>query len=778
MANSRFQWQYYSTTNAELVKKIQQADELPLALAKVLVQRGCKSVEEAEAFLHPGNPQVIADPSTLHDMDKAVARIEEAISSGEKITIYGDYDADGITSTSLMYDTLMTLGANVSYYIPDRFSDGYGPNPEVYQRLIDEGTQLFITVDNGVAGLEALKLAQERGVDVVITDHHQFADEIPPAAAIVHPQFPGSCYPGGDLSGVGVAFKVAWALLEEFPEELLDLVAIGEIADVVSVAGENRALISMGLQKIKEGQRLGLHVLIQLAGIAEENVTTEDVGFQIAPRLNALGRIANANDGVKLLTTFDPEEAETLAKQIEDDNKKRRQLVEQISIEAMKQAQSPANQKRQTLLICGQGWHQGVLGIVASRLLEATGKPTIVASTNDGRLFKGSGRSIAGFDLFTALDGHRGLMKSFGGHTQACGLSFDNESAVKLRGTLEEEAKLQHLAEQGPEKLMISGQLTADEVNLMLAKQVRRLDPFGPDNEVPVFEITKSQIVNVSTMGKDNNHLRLTVAGKQNRQTVVAFNQGKLAGKIQDAPAGSVKLAVTLSINQWRGKERVQLMLKDIKFTATQVVDLRTRRLTAKMFDEESNYVIYGDSLRENVDGHANGKVFSPEEARQTDFAGRSVTIVDCPPSLGELAADMMSSRQPAKLKLLLWSGTNSLAEGMPERRQFASLYRLLRNHRQITWPAGIKQLAAELTITPQILKFMIQVFYDGGFVTIKDGLLTLNPSPDKVALSSLPSYQRRLARLQAEKLLLTSNQQQLISWVYEQLKNTWIKGV
>lgn len=778
MANSHYQWQQPPQPAADLVNQIAQATELPATVAAILVQRGCQSVEDADEFLHPEDRAKIVDPAELHEMDKAVARIEEAVENGEKITIYGDYDADGITSTSLMYEALLTIGANVSYYIPDRFKDGYGPNPAVYQRLIDEGTKLFVTVDNGVAGLAALQLAHERGVDVVVTDHHNFADQLPPATAIVHPQYPGSHYPGGDLSGVGVAFKVAWALLEEFPEEMLDLVAIGEIADVVSVAGENRTLINLGLQRMKLKQRTGLHALAAVAGVDEENITTEDIGFQIAPRLNALGRVANANDGVKLLTSLDPAQAQELAAEVDQDNQQRRQLVDQITAAATQQANSAANQRRQTLLICGQNWHQGVLGIVASRLVEATGKPTIVASTDDGQLYKGSGRSTAGFDLFKALDSHRDLMTAFGGHTQACGLSFQQDQAAALATALEDAAITQQLAEKGPEKLTIDGLLKPDQINLLLAKQVERLAPFGPDNETPVFEIKQPQITSVSTMGKDNNHLRVNLAGQQGRQTVVAFNQGKLANKLSAAPAGSVNFAVTLSINRWKGKERVQLMLKDLEFTAAEVVDSRTRRLTPPMFAEKSNYVIYGERLRANVAGHANGNVLGPTEAREMDFTGKDVTIVDCPPSLSELASDMLSSGAPARLRLLFWSGHPLMSEGLPNRQQFANLYRLLRNHRQIAWPAGLQQLSAELAMMPETLKFMIQVFYDGGFVTIKDGLLTINSSPDKVALTSLPTYQRRQARIQAEKLLLTSDQQRLISWVYEQLRDTWIKGV
>lgn len=250
-------------------------------------------------------------------MKKAVERIQTAVESGDLITVYGDYDADGITSTAVMYEALLTVGANANYYVPNRFSDGYGPNTDAFNRLIDAGTQLIVTVDNGVSGNTAIAAANERNIDVVVTDHHELPQELPAAYAIVHPRYPGTDYPFGDLSGVGVAFKVAWALLDELPVELLDLVAIGEVADLVSVTGENRILISAGLQQLRTGSRAGLHELTKAAGLNETELNETNIGFGIAPRLNALGRMGDANPGVELLTTLDDEVAIDLAKQVE-----------------------------------------------------------------------------------------------------------------------------------------------------------------------------------------------------------------------------------------------------------------------------------------------------------------------------------------------------------------------------------------------------------------------------------------------------------------------------
>lgn len=769
---AHYQWQPAGETDDQLVASIAQATELPTALARILVQRGYQSVEDAESFLHPQMSDIMA-PDKLHDMDKAVERIEQALANDEQITVYGDYDADGITSTSLMYETLLTVGAKVNYYVPDRFKDGYGPNVEAYQRLIKAGTQLLITVDNGVSGKEAIDYAKSKGVDVVITDHHELPDQLPDAYAIVHPHYPGDEYVGGDLSGVGVAFKVAWQLLEEFPPELLDLVAIGEIADVVDVSGENRALISAGIQQLRTGARAGIHELVKLAGINESQLSDEDIGFQIAPRLNALGRIANANDGVELLTTPDPDRAIKLAKHVDDTNQKRRDLVKVVSDQALKQAQSTSNQRRQTLLLRGKDWHQGVLGIAAARVVEATGKPTIVASINSGeKIVKASGRAPAGFDLFQALNEHRNLMTTFGGHPAACGLSFKPDQADAIADVLEDAAGKQGLDENAKQPLMIDGRLAPKDINLSFVEQLNRLAPFGPGNSQPVFELKGAAVQQVRAMGKGNEHLRLTVADNKQRLTVVAFNQAKLIPVLQSAEPGKVKLAVTLGINEWRGKRSCELMLKDIKIAQPTVIDARTRQLTPQMFTDNGDYLVYGERLRANVAGHINGQLLSPEQARQMDFAGQKLTVVDCPPSLEELAEDLKSSAIPKSVRLLLWNGHSALAEGMPRRQNFAQLFRLLQKQQALEWPKSRAPLAQTLRLNEHLVKFMVSVFLDAGFVTIDNGFLRLVTRPARTDLTQQPHFQQRAAKIDAEKKLLQSSSSALLSWVEKHLTN------
>ncbi|WP_226789481.1 single-stranded-DNA-specific exonuclease RecJ [Latilactobacillus graminis] len=412
---AQYKWQLKATPTDQDLQAIMAVESLPKAAAQLLWQRGIKTPAAINAFMHPNVGQ-LHDPYALHDMQTAVDRIQAAVMNGEKITIYGDYDADGITSTALMQETLESLGAEVAVYVPNRFRDGYGPNLDVYKQLVENGTQLIVTVDNGVSGVEPIAYAQEHGVDVVVTDHHELPSELPGATAIVHPRHPEGQYPFGDLCGVGVAFKVATALLEEVPYESLDLVAIGTVCDLVSLTDENRVLVSLGLQQLQNTSRPGLVALCHSAGIEQAELDATSIGFSIGPRLNAIGRLGDANLGVNLLTTFDEEQAVEQAQFIEQQNKKRQELVQAISTTALEMAQSLENQASSTLVLAHEGWHEGVLGIVASRIVEQTGKPTLVLTIDPATgQAKGSGRSVEAYHLFKALDEQRALLTHFGG---------------------------------------------------------------------------------------------------------------------------------------------------------------------------------------------------------------------------------------------------------------------------------------------------------------------------------------------------------------------------
>ena len=772
MIDAKFKWELADNASSATVDNLEKELGISRILATLLAQQGIDSTEQAKKFFEPSIEE-IHDPTLLHDMDKAVERIEQAVEKQEQITIYGDYDADGITSTSLMYETLLSIGANVNYYVPNRFTDGYGPNMDAYQRLIDNGTQLFITVDNGVSGKNVIDKVIAAGVDVVITDHHELPADLPNAVAIVHPRYPGSNYPFPDLSGVGVAFKVAWALTGEFPVEELDLVAIGEIADVVNVTDENHALISYGIQQLRQGMRPGLAALMKLADIKANNLTDQDIGFGIAPRLNALGRIADANDGVKLLTSLDENESQKLAKEVDQANKERQNLVAEIMKEAEKQANSSANQQKKTLLIVGKGWHQGVLGIVASRIMNETGKPTIVASTdqNNPTLIKGSGRSVDSFNLFNALEAHRELFTTFGGHPAACGLSFDQKNIVPLQIALEEEAVKQKFDPTVKQPLPIAMKLVPADVTQQLYNDIQRVAPFGPGNMEPVFELNNVKVVDVKTMGQEHQHLKFSIVSDKKNLTVVAFGQGNLA-TLLSAPTGQINLAVKVSLNEWRGKKSVQLMLEDLQINGTVIIDERTNKLTPQLFSSSDYYIVREPRLRENIAPHvAPGYTLSIEEAIKTDFSGQQVTLVDCPSSEEMLKRIFAEDEgEPATIRLLLYQRKSAYLAGLPTRNDFAQLYRFIYRQKELKWPMQAKAVSNHLKINMDRLNLMIQVFSEAGFVTIKDDVLKFNESTNKTDLTQTKRYQKQLAQYKVEQQLLFNDAATVAKWLLEYL--------
>ena len=772
MIDAKFKWELADNASSVTVDNLEKELGISRILATLLAQQGIDSTEQAKKFFEPSMEE-IHDPTLLHDMDKAVERIEQAVEKQEQITIYGDYDADGITSTSLMYETLLSIGANVNYYVPNRFTDGYGPNMDAYQRLIDNGTQLFITVDNGVSGKNVIDKVIAAGVDVVITDHHELPADLPNAVAIVHPRYPGSNYPFPDLSGVGVAFKVAWALTGEFPVEELDLVAIGEIADVVNVTDENHALISYGIQQLRQGMRPGLAALMKLADIKANNLTDQDIGFGIAPRLNALGRIADANDGVKLLTSLDENESQKLAKEVDQANKERQNLVADIMKEAEEQANSSANQQKKTLLIVGKGWHQGVLGIVASRIMNETGKPTIVASTdqNNPTLIKGSGRSIDSFNLFNALEAHRELFITFGGHPAACGLSFDQKNIVPLQIALEEEAVKQKFDPTVKQPLPIAMKLVPADVTQQLYNDIQRVAPFGPGNMEPVFELNNVKVVDVKTMGQEHQHLKFSIVSDKKNLTVVAFGQGNLA-TLLSAPTGQINLAVKVSLNEWRGKKSVQLMLEDLQINGTVIIDERTNKLTPQLFSSSDYYIVREPRLRENITPHvAPGYTLSIEEAIKTDFSGQQVTLVDCPSSEEMLKRIFAEDEgEPATIRLLLYQRKSAYLAGLPTRNDFAQLYRFIYRQKELKWPMQAKAVSNHLKINMDRLNLMIQVFSEAGFVTIKDDVLKFNESTNKTDLTQTKRYQKQLAQYKVEQQLLFNDAATVANWLLKYL--------
>lgn len=564
---SQNKWQILPQPAEKTVRQLTTKLNIDSLTATVVAQKGYTTPEAAFQYLQP-NINQLHDPMLLHDMDKAFERLTEAAFGGEKIVVYGDYDLDGMTSTAVMVEALEVLGADVTSYIPDRFHDGYGPNIDVYKRLIAEGVQIIVTVDNGVSGHEAVDYAMNQGVDVIITDHHELPPTLPNAYAVVHPRHPDGHYPFDDLSGVGVAFKVAQALLtdgqsitdkSDLPTEMLDLVALGEIADMVSLTDENRTLVSWGLKQINDNPRPGLVALLKNAGqIANQPVISETVSFKIAPRLNAVGRLGDARLALELLLSQDSDEASEIASQVEAINAQRQEIVEEVFGAAKQIALSDKHANDQVLVVAGENWHQGILGIVASRLVELLHKPVIVLSLIEG-IYKGSGRTYNQFDLYTLMGQYRALYDTFGGHASALGLAISPENLSTLRQQLTTLPAL-----NVPEmSVAVNMMLPVSQMAISVYDGLTLLEPFGTGNTQPTFGVQEPKIEKAVTMGSTKQHLKLTLT---NQIEAVGFNHPDWATIV--AHPTHISFVATMGLNYFRGQKKLQLLLTDVSMPA------------------------------------------------------------------------------------------------------------------------------------------------------------------------------------------------------------------
>lgn len=513
-------WQQRQATNLD--QQLIEDYGLTDIQAKLFALRGIDTTEKLDFWLN-ATEEDLADPFLMHDMEKTINRINQAIDNGEKITIYGDYDADGITATSIMMDTLEILGADVHFFIPDRFKDGYGPSMDRYQDIVNDGTKLIITVDNGVTGVEEIKYAQEHGVDVILTDHHTFQDKKPAAFSTVHCNYPGQKYPFDDYCGAGVAYTICRALMQDTMPELLDLAMIGTIGDMVKVTGEGHIIVKRGLDILNQTERPGLRALIKQAGLTMGQINATDVGFNIAPRLNAVGRLADASLAVELLLSDDEEQAEEIAAKIEELNNERKELTTEVYENCLAQVKDNGWQHRDTLVLYNPNFHEGVLGLVANKIVEKLHKPTLVLTKDEEGELKGSGRSSEGFNLFDALEPMKeDLLDKFGGHDFACGLSLRSDKLEELRERFEKSFK----PTTSLEVKDFDFELNLREVSPETLNEIDLVGPFGTGNPEPIFSITEPHIKSLFKMGKEKNHVKFTAEKNKGKLTVVGFNKG------------------------------------------------------------------------------------------------------------------------------------------------------------------------------------------------------------------------------------------------------------
>lgn len=526
-------------------------------MARALMRRGMDTVEKARAFLTPGEIP-LPDPYGLADMDKAVGCIRRAMEAGKHICVYGDYDADGVCATAILTRGLRKAGAKVSWYIPSRHKEGYGMNGKAVEVLKDRGVDLIITVDNGIAAFGEIALARSLGMEVVVTDHHRLQGELPECAAVVCVSREGYREQVNDLCGAGVAYLLVRALLGGEQEDLLPLAAVATAADIVDVTRENRGILHRGMGLVK--QQPGLSALLRAAGAIQQPVTETTLGFIIGPRLNAAGRMGEASTALELLLSDSRETCDALAMELEKLNTERRSEEQRIYADCLPMLEEEG--ENPVLLLAGEDWNLGVVGIVASRLLEKTGKPVILLSrSSEG--YTGSGRSVEGVDLFALLTACKDCFLRYGGHSGAAGLTLAAEALPKFREKIKE--AFYALFPQGapPARVLYEDVLGVEECTVELAKELEKLAPFGPGNEVPVFRIPESQLLSVSFLGKEQKHLSARLYHKEKSLRMVAFGKGECYDVWRDIPCADA--LVQVQMNRYNGYESCQLYCVDLK---------------------------------------------------------------------------------------------------------------------------------------------------------------------------------------------------------------------
>ena len=568
-----------SEQDFKLQDYISKALQINPLITQILINRGVRTIEGVKDFLTASLDELYS-PFLLPDMKEAVERIGLAIKSGERILIYGDYDVDGVTATALLYLFFKEIGYEVSYYIPNRLKDGYGLKEDAICRIKEQGVDLIITADCGTTSHSAVKKARDLGIDIIITDHHEPPQILPEAYAMINPNRIGSAYPFNGLAGVGVALKLAQGILLEGVKgsrgqgvgslasldpmlyKYLDLVALGTVADVSLLTGENRKLVKEGLKLLSKAERKGISALKLVSNLDGSDITVGTIGFTLAPRINAAGRLDEANIGVMLLTTASEDEAMKYAKILDGKNRERQIIEDKILNEAMKRIESGIDIKHaKAIVLSSDKWHQGVIGIIASKIVDRYYRPTILISVNENGIGKGSARSIPNFHLYQGLSECQSYLEAFGGHKYAAGLTIKKENIDSFSEKINDVVASNLKDEDFIPRLYIDAELDVKELNFNLLKEIERLEPFGVGNPEPVFAISDAEVLYPKIVG--SNHLKFRLRQGNAGADAIGFNMGGFVDRLNDE---KVDVAVTPKLNEWQGTLAVQMKIKDIKF--------------------------------------------------------------------------------------------------------------------------------------------------------------------------------------------------------------------
>ena len=571
----------------ETQKQLEKELNISSAEARMLVVRGIQTADEARAFEHPSLDKLY-DPFLMKDMDKAVERLHQAITQGEKILIYGDYDVDGTTAVALMYRFLDKMiqeqGTKsqdiIDYYIPDRYTEGYGVSTQGIDYAAEQGCNLIITLDCGIKAVEKIAYANSKGIDVIVCDHHTPGDELPNAVAVLNMKRSDCPYPYKDLSGCGVGFKLAQAYTQRYLIEakgneairlsgerllpLLQLLAMSIASDIVPITGENRILAHFGIQQLNTQPFTGLSAIMQVAGIEAKKITINELVYKIGPRINACGRMKSGRAAVELLLTDDPNFSQKQVQEVEENNTQRKESDKKTTEEALLQLQKDSNfANRRSTVVYAPHWHKGVVGIVASRLTETYYRPTIVLTAGEDGIISGSARSVGGFDIYAAIDSCLDLLTNFGGHKYAAGLSMHIDNLPAFCERFEQYVATHIREDQLQPTLLVEAELDLADITPAFYNVIRYLEPFGPGNPRPLF-VSRNLINHRDTraVGKEGEHLRLDVTDRAYAITGIAFKRGAMAQHIQNG--NPVDICYELDENTFNHHTSIQMMVQDI----------------------------------------------------------------------------------------------------------------------------------------------------------------------------------------------------------------------
>ena len=737
----KYNW-IYPNYDENFIKEL-ESYSISKNIAKILNARNITDMNSVKKYFSDEYEEGY-DPFLMHDMQKAVDRINEAIENEEKILVYGDYDADGITSTVLLVETLISMGANVSSYIPNRFEEGYGPNKEAFTKIIDSGITLIITVDNGIAGVEEVDLANELGCDVIVTDHHKIQDTIPNAYAIIHPEHPEGNYPFKKLAGVGVAFKLAHALLEIFPDFLLDLVAIGTIADMVSITDENRIFVKQGLELINDDPRIGLKMLLELSGI-DTKIDEQTVGFYIAPKLNSIGRMDSAKLGLTFLMAEEPVTARALAEQIEQYNIQRKQVTEDIVKDVISKIENSEKKQKNVIMVSGE-YHEGVLGIVASNIVEKYQKPVFIMNEKEGVL-KGSARSIFDFNIYIAMNKISDLFLAFGGHTLAAGFSFEKSNFEKIEEFLDKEFEEFKQNNDLKANKNIDIVTSLEDISYQFINSLDALKPYGMDFEKPTVLIENAMVLNKTHFGSEKQYLRLTIADEVGNLDCITFKDSVTFDKVEKNDI--IDLLCNIDKNNFNGRTKLQahiidihikeFLFEDLRFINYDIanIDINCLKLSKHRDDKDNNFYQYKD-LDSLID-------------KEFEY----IYLLDIPTSKEYLYK--IINLKPKKVFLICEEKQVLSDVYLIDKNRLIKLFNLIlsTNNKQINVAQQLDKLLVVLKTNVDSLKIMIQIFKELELINFINNTIILNPDYKTVDLKKSSSFIRMENIFEVENLLL-----------------------